>query len=367
MRAVMQLQMKKLIRSPLMFLSFLGMTLLFVFFLGGSGQQNEIHVNVFKSDSVSESEAEHWISLLNEQASFSFTLGDEEEINERLRRGHLHFALELLDDDYRLWVSVEDERYQATAGYVNQVFYREMRMHDAEEAAGASVREDIEEQLNASVISLSTDSLASGDEDEFVYDNQLHTLFGMTLYFAMFTILFSLTEVVEEKRIGTWDRIIISPLTKLQVYMGHLVFTFLVGYIQIMTAFLVFRFVFHYDLGESFSLIALTAGIYVFTIVSMGLLILGLVPSSERLQAVIPIVATAMAMLGGGFWPLEIVSNSIILTMSQAVPLRYAMEALTQLSVYGNGLNAVVEPMGILFLMGVLASGIGINLMERRG
>lgn len=367
MKAVFQLQIRRLIRSPLMFLSFLGLTLVFVFFLGGGGQQNTINVNVFTDDSISESETKHWLELLNEHDRLEFTLGEEEEINNRLRSGNLHFALELLKEDYRFWVSVEEERYQIAAGHVNQVFFEELRLRAAEDQAGRSIRENIEDGDSDPVITLSTRSLASGDEDNFIYDNQLHTLFGMTLYFSMFTILFSLTKVVEEKRIGTWDRMIVSPLSKIQVYMGHLIFTFLIGYTQIMMAFLVFRFVFNYDLGGEFGLITLTAGIYVFTIVSLGLLILGLVPSPERLQAVIPIVSTAMAMLGGAFWPLEIVSNTIILTMSAVIPINYAMDALNQISVYGNGLNAILEQLGLLFLMGVLASGIGINLMERRG
>ncbi|AOM82286.1 ABC transporter permease [Salisediminibacterium beveridgei] len=366
MKAVFQLQIRRLIRSPLMFLSFLGLTLVFVFFLGGAGQQNTIQVNVFTDDTVMDAEAETWLDLLNEHEQFVFTLDEEEQIKDRLRSGHLHFALELLDDDYRFWVSVEEERYQRASGHVNQVFFEEIRLREAEEQAGFSIRENIEEYRDDPVLTVSTQSLATGEADDFIYDNQLQNLFGMTLYFAMFTMLFSLTRVVEEKKSGTWDRIIVSPLAKIQVYMGHLAFTFLVGYIQIMTAFFVFRYLFNYDLGDSFALITLIAGVYVFTIVSLGLLILGLVPSPERLQAVIPIAATAMAMLGGAFWPLEIVSNPLILALSQVIPIKYAMDAMIQISVYGNGLYAIQEQLGLLFLMGVLAAGIGINLMERR-
>lgn len=367
MRAVFQLQIRRLIRSPLLFLSFLGLTLVFVFFLGGAGQQNTIQINVFSDDTVSDAETEKWLGLLNENEQFEFLIDEEEQIKDRLRSGHLHFALELLDADYRFWVSVEEERYQRASSHVNQIFFEELRLRDAEEQAGVSIRENIEEYRLDPALTLSTQSLASDDEDDFIYDNQLQNLFGMTLYFAMFSILFSLTRVVEEKKYGTWDRIIVSPLAKSQVYLGHLGFTFLVGYIQIMTAFIVFRYLFNYDLGDSFGLVALVAGIFVFTIVSLGLLILGLVPSPERLQGVIPIVATAMAMLGGAFWPLEIVSNPFILALSQGIPLHYAMDALIQISVYGRGIYAILEQLGLLVFMGVLAAGIGINLMERRG
>ncbi|ADH97828.1 ABC transporter permease [Salisediminibacterium selenitireducens] len=369
MRAIFQLQIRRLIRSPLMVLSFLGLTLVFVFFLGGGGQQsNIITVQVYSDDALTEEDTSFWLDALNEHDSFHFTEGEADDIHESLRSGHLHYALELLEDDYRLWVSIMDERYQYVNGHVSEVYFEELRLKAASEQAGTDLSHLMDESENMA-LTLTTTSLASDEDDGdgFIYNNQLHSLFGMTLYFAMFTIFFSLTQVVEEKRMGTWDRIIISPITKSQVYLGHLAYTFLVGYAQIMTAFLVFRYLFDYDLGAHFGLVALTAGIYVFTIVCLGLLILGLVPSSERLQAVIPIASTAMAMLGGAFWPNEIVSNSIILTLSNLVPVSYAMDALTQISVYQNGITAITEQLGLLFLMGVLAAGIGINLMERRG
>ncbi len=96
------------------------------------------------------------------------------------------------------------------------------------------------------------------------------------------------------------------------------------------------------------------------------MLLIGFVRKSSQLGAIVPIVAVSMAMLGGAYWPIEIVENHFVLALSKGIPVTYAMDALKGVTIYQQSLAENVQSLATLFLMGVICMGVGINLMERR-
>lgn len=57
--------------------------------------------------------------------------------------------------------------------------------------------------------------------------------------------------------------------------------------------------------------------------------------TGEAANGLIPIVATSSAMIGGAYWPLEIVTNPFLIALSKVVPMTYGMEALKGVAYYG--------------------------------
>lgn len=365
MKSVFLMQWERLRRAPFMVGSFFILTILFVSVLGGLGAEYKLAVYTYSDETLSEQEVDVWLEKLNVSDAIEFQLMAEAEARAAVARGDVTIALQLLANDYRLLVAVDDPNRYIIENYVQQLYTEELRLKGIEEqGAGARFRADVERSMNDPVLSLVSMSIQG--ENSVQFNNQIHVLFGMTLYFSIFTILFSLTRVVEEKRVGTWDRLILSPLRKWQIYLGHLVYCFLIGYAQITIIFLIFKYGFGFDLGDRFGTILVIIGCFTFAIVALGMLIMGLVRTTQQLQAVIPIVSTAMAMLGGAYWPIEIVTNKIMLAASKATPIFYGLEALRDVVFQNKGLLALAEPLSILLLFGVICMGVGINLMERR-
>lgn len=104
----------------------------------------------------------------------------------------------------------------------------------------------------------------------------------------------------------------------------------------------------------------------IFAIVALSILITGVVKTVQQFNAILPIVAVSMAMIGGAYWPLEIVQSEIMLALAKVVPITYGMEVLNGAAVYGYTIDELIFPISILVLMGVLMTGIGIHLMEKR-
>ncbi|MFA9558367.1 ABC transporter permease [Evansella sp. AB-rgal1] len=363
MKSVFLLQLQRLRRAPITTVTFFILTIAFVYMLAGGESQGKMSILTFTDYLLSEEIAEEWIERLNASEAFEFQLVEETVARETVSSGNASLAVKLMESDYRLLVATDDPNRYVLEGYVKQVFSEEIQIRELEKL-GVS-HETVNSYLQSGPLNLDTTSL-EGESGSFEYDEQLQILFGMTLYFSIYTIMFNLMNVAEEKRLGTWSRLIVSPIRKWQLYLGHLLYCFLIGYVQIVIVFLLFKYVFAYDLGNNFGYILLVIASYTFAIVALGMLIIGVVKSTQHLQAIIPIVATSMAMLGGAFWPIEIVTNQMLITISQGMPILYGVEALKGVAMYNYGLFELGETLSIMILFGVICMGIGINLMERR-
>jgi len=196
------------------------------------------------------------------------------------------------------------------------------------------------------------------------YDVYTQNSLGFTIAFSMFTFIFAIGEILEDKENGIWNRISISPLSKFQIYSGNLLYAFTVGFIQIMILVLVGVYAFGVNWGANIPGVALILGGFIFSTVSLGLLMSTVVKNYHQLQVIAPVVIVSTSMIGGAYWPLEIVSSKILLTAAKFVPQGWAMKGLKALILYNQGIEAVYLPLAVLLLMGVIFMGSALYLNE---
>ena len=199
-----------------------------------------------------------------------------------------------------------------------------------------------------------------------VIDNQLQGIFGFSLFFVVYTIAFNVVHILEEKQGRIWDRMIVSSVKKWEMYAGNILYSFIMGYFQVLLVFVAF----HYGAGVDFhggfgkTLVVLIP--YVLAIVSLSMLIAGLSKSIRQFNALIQILSVSMAMLGGAYWPIEIVSSKFMLLLGKFTPILYGMEALKGATIYSYSYTDLLQPISVLLVMAVVLMGIGINVMEKR-
>ena len=365
MKSVFLLQWQRFRRAPVMVLSFLVMTIIFVALLAGNNPAERSAILTYADSSLSKSEAEDWVASLNEADEFKFQLTGEREAREAVSAGDAVLAVRLMDENYRIVLAADDMSRFVLEAFLDRKYREEMRFRQIEEqTAGGDIRAEVAGAMEEPALQVVASTLEG--KEEFQYDNQLQLLFGMTLFFSVYTIMFSLMKIVEEKKYGTWDRLILSPVGKWEIYLGHLAYSFAIGYFQIVMIFVLFKYMFNFDIGDRFGAILLIIACYTFAIVALSMLVMSLVSRPQQLQAVVPIIATGMAMIGGAFWPIELVSNDILLAISKILPITYGLDALKGVAIYDRSWQELSEPISILLLFGVVCMGIGINLMERR-
>lgn len=337
----------------------------FAFFMGG-GEYTKVPVPV--ASTLSKEETGVFLKELNRSDLFMFIESDEAALRNDIKNAKNEAGLLLHETDFTVIASVKSSNVSLlqrfVVEYYNKRLQKDALLNSLPDDKKESAETVWETALKETLFSVNKSSFSS--DKARVIDMHLQSLFGFSLFFVIYTVSFSIAVVLEEKRNLIWNRMVVSPVRKWEMYAGNLVYSFLIGYGQIVIIFLTFRYgagvEFHGGFGKT--LIVLIP--YVLTIVALCMLLAGLAKSIRQYNAFIPIISVVMAMLGGAYWPIEIVTSDVMIFLSNFSPILYGMEALKGATLYGKSMMELLEPLSILLLMAVVMMGLGINAMENR-
>lgn len=365
MMGILGAKFKLIIRQPGIFLSMTAMTLIFAFVLG-LGDPGSISIPIYaENDTIRHSSIGE---TLDASDTYTFNWMTKEEVKRSVADGKAEVGVELLPDGFRLHVGVESGFVDLIEQVVEEAYMTHEQMARLTEAAstkGVDVStHDVEIAIAQPPFHVNKQNFQLDDAQP--YTQTYHALFGFTLFFVIYTIGTLVLQILTEKDMGIWDRLILSPVKKWQMYVSNFLFSFLIGYIQIILVFSIFRFVIGVEFNGQFGLATILILPYVFAIVALCILLTGLVKTAQQFHAVISIVAVSIAMIGGLYWPLDIVESEVMLMLAKFVPTTYGAEIMRGVAVYGASFDDLLQPIGILLLMGVFMAGIGIHLMEKR-
>lgn len=364
MRAILINHLQYLRRQPFAVIGMIVLTFVFAIALGQVNQAEPLEIPVY-STNLSEAEQAGLIQSLNAKTESTVFVSEKESaVKEKLEKGTIDMGVQLERDSYKLYLSASTPNTNLIEAQIANVVQSESTLSEAAERLHTTtdeLRKKVEESSGLFAV-----SEKSFKESEFVYDSSLQALFGFSLFFVIFTVTFTVSTILDQKRNEMWNRMILSPLTKVQLYMGHVSFSFLLGYLQLALIYTFFHFVLGVDLKGGYPMILLVIIPFLFAIVSLGILISAIATNPRQLDAVIPLISVSMAMIGGAYWPLEIVQSEALLTLSKLIPMTYGMEMLKGATLLDWSWSQFLLPASILFFMGVLFMGIGLNLMERK-
>lgn len=369
MIAILKSKGSLFLRNPWSIILMTVLTLVLAYLIGGIDHV-KTKVPVFTGmNEIDQSEI--WNRLIQSDI-FEFTLVEEKEAKELIHENKSEMVLELEEDTYTIYVTAQTSNANLLNQHVQSI-YTDTHMNEVIlEAAKGSNREIDLNGLEQSLSNRHEELLFSIESNYFrgnqtvTIDNSLQAVFGFALFFVIYTISFNVVHILQEKESGVWDRMILSPLKKWQMYVGNLLYSFIIGYIQCALVFALFHYVLDFNFYGGFWKTMIVLVPYVFCIVALAMFIVSFSKSIQHFNVFIPLVSVSFAMIGGAYWPLEIVTSEFMIQLSKYVPITYGMEALKLATVYQAPLNDLLLPMSILMLFGVILMGVGINVMERR-
>lgn len=195
-------------------------------------------------------------------------------------------------------------------------------------------------------------TLRLGDDGVAARKNMvmMHSLIGFLIFFVAYSCVFGAADLLVERRQNTWQRLVISPSSRFAMLSGHLIVSWTIGLIQLLLVLTVGHYLFGVDFGGSLPLMFVAAAMFCLAMSGFGILLSAFGKSMQQISALTSVLLTAFGMLGGCLWPLELVTNPILIQLSRFIPHRYAVEALTQLS-QGKAFSAVLPQLGVLAAM----------------
>jgi ABC-2 type transport system permease protein len=188
---------------------------------------------------------------------------------------------------------------------------------------------------------------------------------GYNIMFVMFSIIFTIGSILEDKKLNTWNRIRIAPISGASVLAGNFIPTFLVGAIQMAIVFFAGQMLFGINLGASIGPIIIVFAMFTLAVTCLGLLLATALRTYEQLNAAAPVIIVATSMLGGCMWPLSIVSEGLR-RVADFTPQRWALGAAEHLAVYGGGLSSVMTNILVLGAMALVFFAVSVVLYNKK-
>ena len=209
-------------------------------------------------------------------------------------------------------------------------------------------------------------SVLGGGANDMQFESNIHYMMGFNIFFVLFSIVFTVGAILEDKKLGTWNRIRISPISGTAVLAGNFLPAFLVGAAQMAIVLFAGQLLFDIDLGASIGSIYLVFVVFALAATCFGLLISALFNTYEQMNAGTPVIIVATSMLGGCMWPLSIVGSDFLRGISNAMPQKWALEAAESLALKGGGLSSVSTNIFVLLGMSVVFFGISVLIYNKK-
>lgn len=186
---------------------------------------------------------------------------------------------------------------------------------------------------------------------------------GFTVFFVLMVALSGAGGIMEERELGTLRRLLATPSSRGQIIAGKV---FGVASVAAFEAAVLVGFgalFFGVPWGNSALAVILTLGSLVLASTGLGVMLSALMKTRDQLSALVPVVSTAMAMLGGCYWPVEI-TPPFMQKIALVIPTGWAMVALKNTVSRGMGVEAVLVPVAALLGMAVAFFVVGLTRLR---
>jgi ABC-2 type transport system permease protein len=182
---------------------------------------------------------------------------------------------------------------------------------------------------------------------------------GMMVQFSIFGLITSAMVLVLERKSGTLQRLLSSPIRRVEVIAGHILAMFVVVFAQQLILVLLGQFVFGVDYLRQPVAILLLITVLALWAASLGLLISAISRKEDQVITLSLIAMFIFAALGGAWFPLEVAGKAFA-AIGHLMPTAWAMDGFQNILMRELGFQSVLMPAGILFGYAVAFFGLAI-------
>ena len=215
----------------------------------------------------------------------------------------------------------------------------------------ATVEEFLDRERQNPVVGLGEQIVGSGVDPVDMF------LPGVITMFVLFAVTLNARMLVEERRLGTLERLLTTRLSVGQLFLGKFLTGIFRGFVQTLILLVLTYIVFQLFTPLSFVECLVIALIFSAAASSLGLIIGSAARTEDQATWIAVVFTMTMVMLGGTFF--EITEGSVLHTISKASLNTYANDAFKTIIVQGGSLADLGLELGVL--AGVAAVGLGLS------
>lgn len=172
---------------------------------------------------------------------------------------------------------------------------------------------------------------------------------GMMVQFSIFGLITSAMVLVLERKSGTLQRLLSTPIRRTEVIGGHILAMFCIVLAQQVILVLVGQFLFGVDYARQPVAILIMIIVLSLWASSLGLLISAISRKEDQVITLSLIAMFVFAAMGGAWFPLEVAGKTFA-TIGHVMPTAWAMDGFQNILIRGLEFQSVLMPAGVLFL-----------------
>lgn len=184
--------------------------------------------------------------------------------------------------------------------------------------------------------------------------------------FLSFFFVFLLTCVafLRERSQGTMERLLATPVTRLEIILGYMAGLGLFAMVQVLIIVAFTIWVLRVHFMGSVPLMLVIVGVLALVGVSIGILASTFARNEFQVLQFIPIVIIPQALLSGMVWPIENMP-AYLRPLAYIMPLTYANRALRDVMLKGQGIEEIWTDLLIILLMVLITVSLGALTIKR--
>lgn len=376
--AITLFELKRIFQKPQSYLLMFGMPLLFTFIFGGlfSNEEEEEKPTIAVVDLDQSSFSEAFIQEIESKEIMTINLENHQEASDKFSEQKITGYIQINEgfEDDVLQIEVPEITFIASPSFegvaiIEQVINDSIvnllmtakasnTYHNVTGDDLQVVQEKVSKELATTPDGIEMVSIMKGKELEMMNDMTARSA-GFSIMFVMMTMLVSTGVILEARQTGVWYRMMSTPTMKSELLIGYLFAFFVIGWIQFGILMLVSKFVFHVEWGNVVGNIILVSSLLLCTI-GLGLFIASIVKTSEQQSVFGNLIIVSTCMLGGVYWPLEIMPD-FMQQLAKFVPQYWGLEGFAELSARGGTVLDILVPVGILLAFTAVFLVIGMT------
>jgi len=376
--AITLFELKRIFQKPQSYLLMFGMPLLFTFIFGGlfSSEEEEEKPTIAVVDLDQSSFSEAFIQELKSKEIMEMSLENHQEANDRfseqkitgyiqINEGFEADVLQMEDPEMMFIASPSFEGAAIIEQVINDSIVNLLMtakasntFHNVTGDDLKGVQEKVSKELAATSAGIEMVSITKSKGFEMMNDMTARSA-GFTIMFVMMTMLVSTGVILEARQTGVLYRMMSTPTMKSELLIGYLFAFFVIGWIQFGILMLVSKYVFQVEWGNVPGIFVLVSCLLLCTI-GLGLFIASFVKTSEQQSVFGNLIIVSTCMLGGVYWPLEIMPE-FMQQLAKFVPQYWGLEGFAELSARGGTVLDILVPVGILLAFTAVFLMIGMT------
>jgi ABC-2 type transport system permease protein len=367
---IVTLRLKEFFKSPGVLVLMFVMPAVFSWIFGGiavNSEQSKPIVNVVLTDSNVSSEI---FNLLKQDHHYEWKKATRQQAEKNVSSQDVAAAVVIPDDIGQritdkqplldIIVQRKNENYLALSSHLEGTAGLVLRSYQATSELDAAAFPKVLETITSNKGVIVEKQTIQKDTKTNVAVNLMFV--GFAIMFMMFGLSGAASTILDERIGGTWGRLMIAPASKLQISLGYLLSYFFMGWIQFAVLMVTMNLLFATSWGNLTYLIPF-ASLVILSVVGFGLMIAGLVKTKQQAGAVSAILVVSTCMLGGVYWPIDIVPD-IMQKIALFVPQSWAMSGFKEIISGSLHAGTIIKDSAALLGFSSLFFFIGLKGMK---